>query len=104
MAGQARRKRARWTDRRLDQEHVPAADGILGGEVTAMPRGIDHVVHAVRDLEAAAELYRRLGFTVGARNQHSWGTHNHLVQLPGFFIELLTVAEPTIELGRRLEI
>src|SRR4029453_4949831 len=87
-------KRARWTDRRLDQEHVPAADGVLGSEVTAMPRGIDHVVHAVRDLEAAAELYRRLGFSVGARNQHSWGTHNHLVQLPGFFVELLTVAEP----------
>ena len=59
-----------------------------------MPRGLDHVVHAVRDLEAAAELYRRLGFTVGTRNQHSWGTHNHLVQLPGFFLELLTVAEP----------
>src|SRR5262249_38475433 len=94
MAGQARRKRARWTDRRLDQEHVPAANGVFGGEVTAMPRGLDHVVHAVRDLEAAAELYRRLGFTVGARNQHSWGTHNHLVQFPGFFVELLTVAEP----------
>jgi catechol 2,3-dioxygenase-like lactoylglutathione lyase family enzyme len=59
-----------------------------------MPRGLDHIVHAVRDLDAAAELYRRLGFTVGARNRHSWGTHNHLVQLPGVFIELLTVAEP----------
>jgi catechol 2,3-dioxygenase-like lactoylglutathione lyase family enzyme len=59
-----------------------------------MPRGLDHIVHAVRDLNAAAELYRRLGFTVGARNRHSWGTHNHLVQLPGVFIELLTVAEP----------
>ena len=59
-----------------------------------MPRGLDHIVHAVRDLEGAAELYRRLGFTVGARNRHSWGTHNHLVQLPGFFIELLTVVEP----------
>jgi catechol 2,3-dioxygenase-like lactoylglutathione lyase family enzyme len=57
-------------------------------------RGLDHVVHAVRDLEAAAALYRRLGFTVGARNRHSWGTHNHLIQLPGFFVELLTVAEP----------
>jgi catechol 2,3-dioxygenase-like lactoylglutathione lyase family enzyme len=56
--------------------------------------GLDHIVHAVRDLDAAAELYRRLGFTVGARNRHSWGTHNHLVQLPGFFVELLTVAEP----------
>src|SRR5262249_5039190 len=94
MASQACRKRARRTDRRLDQKHVPAAHGVLGREVTAMPRGLDHVVHAVRDLEAAAELYRRLGFTVGARNQHSWGTHNHLVQLPGFFLELLTVAEP----------
>ena len=59
-----------------------------------MPRGLDHVVHAVRDLDAAAELYRRLGFTVGARNRHAWGTHNHLVQLPGSFVELLTVAEP----------
>jgi hypothetical protein len=59
-----------------------------------MARGLDHVVHAVRDLDAAAELYRRLGFTVGARNRHPWGTHNHLVQLPGFFVELLTLAEP----------
>jgi catechol 2,3-dioxygenase-like lactoylglutathione lyase family enzyme len=59
-----------------------------------MPRGLDHIVHAVRDLDRAAELYRRLGFMVGARNRHGWGTHNHIVQLPGFFIELLTVAEP----------
>ena len=59
-----------------------------------MPRGLDHIVHAVRDLDAAAALYRRLGFTVGARNRHPWGTHNHIVQLPGFFLELLTVAEP----------
>src|SRR6266436_5194940 len=59
-----------------------------------MPGGLDHVIHAVRDLDAAAELYRRLGFTVGARNRHAWGTHNRIVQLPGFFIELLTVAEP----------
>jgi catechol 2,3-dioxygenase-like lactoylglutathione lyase family enzyme len=59
-----------------------------------MPRGLDHIVHAVRDLDAAAELYRGLGFTVGARNRHPWGTHNTIVQLPGFFIELLTLAEP----------
>lgn len=59
-----------------------------------MPSGLDHIVHAVRDLDAAAALYRRLGFTVGARNRHPWGTHNHIVQLPGFFIELLTLAEP----------
>lgn len=59
-----------------------------------MPRGLDHIVHAVRDLDAGADLYRRLGFAVGARNRHPWGTHNHIVQLPGFFIEVLTVAEP----------
>jgi catechol 2,3-dioxygenase-like lactoylglutathione lyase family enzyme len=59
-----------------------------------MPRGIDHIVHTVRDLDAAAALYRALGFTVGARNRHPWGTHNAIVQFPGAFIELLTVAEP----------
>jgi hypothetical protein len=59
-----------------------------------MPRGLDHIAHSVRDLDAAAALYRRLGFTVGARNRHPWGTHNHIVQLPGFFVELVTVAEP----------
>jgi hypothetical protein len=31
---------------------------------------------------------------VGARNRHAWGTHNHLVQMSGSFLELLTVAEP----------
>ncbi|MFL6933568.1 MAG: VOC family protein [Xanthobacteraceae bacterium] len=62
-----------------------------------MPRGLDHIVHAVRDLDAAAELYRRLGFTVGARNRHprTWGTQNQIVQLPGVFVELLTVADAT---------
>jgi glyoxalase-like protein len=59
-----------------------------------MARGLDHIVHAVRDLDGAAALYERLGFLVGARNRHPWGTHNRLVQLPGFFIELVTVAEP----------
>ncbi len=59
-----------------------------------MPRGLDHIVHAVRDLDEAAERYRRLGFTVGARNKHPWGTHNYIVQFPGFFIELLSVEEP----------
>jgi Glyoxalase-like domain len=61
-----------------------------------MARGIDHIVHAVHDLDAAAALYRSLGFLVGARNRHapSWGTQNHIVQLGGgSFIEVLTVAD-----------
>lgn len=59
-----------------------------------MERGLDHIVHAVRDLDACGALYERLGFIVGARNRHDWGTHNRIVQLPGFFVELLTFAEP----------
>jgi catechol 2,3-dioxygenase-like lactoylglutathione lyase family enzyme len=59
-----------------------------------MTRGLDHIVHAVADLDAAAAFYRRCGFSVGARNRHPWGTHNHVVQLPGFFIEVLTIGEP----------
>ncbi len=59
-----------------------------------MPDGIDHIVHAVRDLDAAGALYRRLGFTVGARNRHDWGTHNLIVQFPTAFVELLEIGEP----------
>jgi Glyoxalase-like domain len=59
-----------------------------------MPHGLDHIVHAVRDLDAAAEFYARAGFTVGARNRHSWGTHNRILQLKNCYIELLEVAEP----------
>src|SRR5665213_2654021 len=61
-----------------------------------MPRGLDHLVHAVRDLDAAAEFYRRAGFIVGARNRHPWGTHNRIVQFPGCFIELIAVGEPEL--------
>jgi hypothetical protein len=59
-----------------------------------MPHGLDHVVHAVRDLDAAAELYARAGFLVGTRNRHPWGTHNRIVQLNNCYIEILEVAEP----------
>lgn len=58
-----------------------------------MTRRIDHLVVAVHDLDKAADFYRRLGFQVGARNRHSWGTENRIVQLPGTFIELITVGE-----------
>jgi hypothetical protein len=59
-----------------------------------MPHGLDHIVHAVRDLDAAAEFYGRAGFTVGARNRHPWGTHNRIIQLKNCYIEILEVAEP----------
>ena len=58
-----------------------------------MTRRIDHLVVAVRDLEAAAGFYQRLGFQVGARNRHPWGTENRIVQLSGSFIELIALGE-----------
>src|SRR5690349_4063788 len=58
-----------------------------------MTRRIDHLVIAVRDLDRAADFYRSLGFQVGARNRHPWGTENRIVQLPGTFLELITVGE-----------
>lgn len=54
-----------------------------------MARPIDHLVLAVPDLAAAMELYRRLGFTVGSRNLHPWGTENAVVLLDGSFLELI---------------
>ena len=59
-----------------------------------MARGIDHVIHLVRELDAAAALYEKLGFQVGGRNKHPFGTHNRIVQLDGSYVEILEVAEP----------
>jgi len=59
-----------------------------------MPHGLDHVVHAVRNLDAAADFYARAGFLVSGRNRHPWGTHNRIVQLENCYIEILEVAEP----------
>ena len=56
-------------------------------------RGLDHVVWAVRDLDATVARLEALGFTVTPLARHPWGTENHLVQLDGFFIEILTIGE-----------
>ncbi len=69
-----------------------------------MARGIDHLVVGLCDLDAGARLYEAMGFQVGARNRHPWGTENRLIQFPGSFIELITVGEgaraPEHEAGR----
>ena len=54
-------------------------------------RHIDHIVVAVRDLDRAADFYRRFGFQVGPRNRHPWGTENRLIQFGSSFIELITL-------------
>lgn len=60
-----------------------------------MTRRIDHLVVAVHDLDQAGSFYQRLGFQVGTRNRHPWGTENRIVQLPRSFIELITAGEGT---------
>jgi catechol 2,3-dioxygenase-like lactoylglutathione lyase family enzyme len=59
-----------------------------------MARGIDHLVCAVRDLDAARRSFGRLGFTLTPPARHPFGTANSLVQFDGGFLELLAIAEP----------
>ncbi|WP_298672521.1 VOC family protein [uncultured Sphingomonas sp.] len=59
--------------------------------MTHAPRRIDHLVVAVHDLDAAGLFYEKLGFQVGTRNRHPWGTENRLIQFGNSFIELITV-------------
>jgi catechol 2,3-dioxygenase-like lactoylglutathione lyase family enzyme len=58
-----------------------------------LPKGLDHLVIAVRDLDAAGRFYEQLGFQISARNRHPWGTENRIIQFPGAFLELVTVAD-----------
>ena len=59
-----------------------------------MARPIDHLVIAVRDLDAARAAYGRLGFTLTPVARHPFGTSNSLAQLQGSFLELLAVTDP----------
>lgn len=59
-------------------------------------RGLDHLVIGVADLDAAGAFYERLGFRVGARNHHPWGTENRIIQFPGAFLELITIGDATL--------
>lgn len=59
--------------------------------------GLDHVVVAVRDLDAAEAAWTRLGFTVSPRGTHSaqLGSGNHTIVLGADYIELIGVLAPT---------
>ena len=62
-----------------------------------MQRPIDHLVLPSRDLAAQADFLRKIGFTVGGRNRHPWGTENHIVQFANkTFLEPVTIGnEPS---------
>ncbi len=59
--------------------------------------GIDHAVVVVRDLDKAAENWKRLGFTVSPRGTHSakMGSGNYTIMLDPDYIELLGVLVET---------
>ena len=83
-------------------EAAPVTDhGICGGI-----SGLDHVLVAVADLEAARQTFQRLGFTVTPRGRHiGWGTGNYCIMFPGNYIELLGIVDPaqfTNNLDQRL--
>jgi len=53
-------------------------------------RNLDHVIVSVRDLDTAADIYRRLGFTVMPRAVHeNLGSANYIIQLHHNYFELL---------------
>ena len=57
--------------------------------------GIDHVVIVVRDLDAARDAFRNMGFTVTPRGHHTLGSQNHCVVFGHEYIELLWSPEGT---------
>jgi hypothetical protein len=59
--------------------------------------GIDHAVVVVKDLDTAAENWKRLGFTVSPRGTHSakMGSGNATIMLDPDYIELLGVLVET---------
>jgi hypothetical protein len=59
--------------------------------------GLDHVVVAVRDLDAAASAWQAVGFTLSPRGTHSahMGSGNYTIMLGEDYIELLGVLAPT---------
>lgn len=59
--------------------------------------GIDHAVIMVKDLDKAAENWKRLGFTVSPRGTHSahMGSGNYTIMFDPDYMELLGVLTPT---------
>jgi glyoxalase-like protein len=58
------------------------------------PLAVDHVVIAVRDLDAAARAFSSFGFTLTPRGLHSIGSRNHCIMLGSTYLELLEPSSP----------
>ena len=59
--------------------------------------GIDHAVVSVKDLDAAAAIWKKLGFTLSPRGTHSakMGSGNYTIMLDPDYVELLGVISET---------
>ena len=59
--------------------------------------GIDHAVVVVKDLDAAAGTWKRLGFTLSPRGTHSakMGSGNYTIMLDPDYLELLGIVAET---------
>ncbi len=59
--------------------------------------GLDHIVVMVKDLDAAADQWRELGFTLSPRGTHSahLGTGNYTIMFDTDYVELLGVLQDT---------
>lgn len=55
----------------------------------------DHAVVVCTELQAAADAWRRLGFTLTPRGFHTLGSQNHCVMLERDYVELLHVTAPS---------
>lgn len=65
---------------------------------------LDHIVIAVKNLDAAAATYRKLGFTLTPRGLHEGkGTGNHCIMFASTYIELLGIVDETGARGRLAE-
>jgi beta-lactamase class D len=76
--------------------------GALGGERSAPIVGLDHIPLAVRDLAAATDTYRRLGFSLKPGRPHENGIINAHVKFPdGSGVELITAPKAVDDLTRK---
>jgi hypothetical protein len=55
----------------------------------------DHAVVVCPDLDAGAQAWRRLGFTLTPRGYHTLGSQNHCIMLRRDYLELLHVTAPS---------
>ncbi len=59
---------------------------------------LDHVViNTLKSMDAAADLFAALGFTLTPRGYHSLGSINHLMMTPGAYLELVGVPETGLQ-------